>query len=105
MSMAFVATLLGSSGFTRDDFHPLIWWRKQRIDLRPPDTEPPDDPSDFMPKRSRGKHGPSRRLLRLALLAAIVTSDTIPELDLKSDRSLKRDLRRHRNAGGFLVTD
>ena len=82
--MAFVANLLGSYGLTCDNFHPLRWWRKQRIDPRPTDPDPPDKPADFMPKRSRGKHGPFCRLLQLALLAAIATSDTIPDIDLKS---------------------
>ena len=99
MIMSFVATLLGSSGLTRDLFHPLRWWRKQRTDPQPPDPDPPDNPDDFMPKRSRGEHIPSCRLLQLALLTAIATSDTIPNTDLK------HYLRSHRNAEGFLVAD
>ena len=105
MSMSFVATLLGSSVLTYDNFHTLRWWRKQRVYPRPPSPEPPDDPSDFMPKRSRGKHGPSRCLLRLALLSSIAISDTIPDIDLKIERSIKRDLIIHQNARGFLVND
>ena len=105
MSMAFVEILLGSSWLTREDFRPHRWWRKQWVDPRPPDLDPPDDPADFMPKLSRGKHGLSRRLLALALLVAIAASDTVPYIDLKSERYLKNYLRSHWNAGGFLVID
>jgi hypothetical protein len=61
-----------------------------------------DDPAEFLPKKS--KLAPGHRLLRLGLLAAIAMADSVPNVDLLTNKTLKRGLRRHRGNHGFLMT-
>jgi hypothetical protein len=63
----------------------------------------PGSSHNYLPKRTRGI-APAQRLLHPALLAAITTSDAIPELSLRSDQSLRKKLRKHQGSSGFLMT-
>ena len=70
---------------------------------------PPNSNSDkenakqFTPQRTRG-HTPGKKLLCMALLAAIVSSDGTPKLSLASIQALKWELCKHRGPSGFLIT-
>jgi hypothetical protein len=74
------------------------------MDQQPSRTppEPAPDPHDFMPQRTRGR-APAKRLLHLGLLAAIAASDAVPTLSLRSEKELKRELRKYRGASGFMT--
>jgi hypothetical protein len=70
-------------------------WSEQFLSPTDPQAPPEtfhdfDEPQQFLPKRS--KLAPGRRLLRLGLMAAISMADSIPDIDLLQDKSLKRDL-------------
>lgn len=71
------------------------------MERKPPSTSaPPDpdlDPTEFLSKQARG-NVPAKRLLQLALLAALSTGDALPELALRTNKQLKRDLRKYRTA-------
>ena len=75
---------------------------------RPAPHIPPNINSDkenakqFAPQQTRG-HAPGKKLLRMALLASITSSDGTPELSLASNQALKRELRKHRGPSGFLM--
>ena len=76
---------------------------------RPAPHIPPNINSDkenakqFAPQQTRG-HAPGKKLLRMALLASITSSDGTPELSLASNQALKRELRKHRGPSGFIMT-
>jgi hypothetical protein len=102
LSASFVTLLVGLSG--------LLGWvlgvntsSKSQPELPTIPKMPPESPQDYAPTHSRGI-APAQRLLRSAILAAITTSDSIPEPSLRTDHSLKKELRRHRGRSGFLMT-
>jgi hypothetical protein len=99
LRMTFVSLLLGLArlkGFILVA-NPLM--EQTTTAVLPP--EPAPDPHDFLPKRTR--RAPAKRLLHLGLMAAIAVSDAIPTLNLKSKQDLKRTLRKHRGASGFIT--
>jgi hypothetical protein len=100
LRMSFVGLLLALANLGG-----LVLVANPLMEQQPPIVVPPEpapDPHDFLPKRTRGRP-PAKRLLHLGLLAAIAASDAIPALNLLSDKSLKRELRRYRCASGFMT--
>ena len=106
LTSAFVSFMLGYAGHT--GWIPVTNpWMDRRN--RPSPHIPPNSNSDkenaeqFAPQRTRG-HAPGKKLLRMALLAAIARSDGTPELSLALNQSPKQELRKHRGPSGFLIT-
>jgi hypothetical protein len=99
LRMWFVHLLLGLAQLTG-----LVLVANPLMERQPPriPVKPAPDPHDFLPRRLRGS-APAKRLLHLGILAAIAVSDAVPSLGLASDKTLKRDLRRHRCASGFVT--
>jgi hypothetical protein len=93
LSASFVGFLLSMSGF-----YPSVVYSP----ALPAKLENVYELHQFLPKRS--KLSPGRRILRLGLLAAISMADSIPNIELLQDKSLKHDLRRHRGSHGYLMT-
>jgi hypothetical protein len=97
--MSFVGFFLGLVGLGRFTpvANPLM---EQQAPRAPPRAAP--DPHDFLPQCTRGR-APASRLLHLGLLAAIAASDAVPTVSLRSDKALKRELRKYRGASGFMT--
>jgi hypothetical protein len=82
-------------------------WMAHVFSTKAPDAPPKtsdeyNDPKQFLPKRS--KLAPGRRLLCLGLLAAIAMADSVPNIELQTDKTFKSGIRRHRGSHGFLMT-
>jgi hypothetical protein len=96
LSMSFARLIAGLFRLVTIVFVANPWIEhKPPPPLAPPDPDP--DPTKFLPKGAQG-NVPAKRLLHLALLAVLSTSDAIPELALCSNKQLKRDLRKYRTA-------
>ena len=78
----------------------------------PSNRKPPDPALKGALPRRRHNHGTNaskpdsfRGVSRLALLAALSRSNWVPDLDLASNITLRKHLRKYRNRGGILDTN
>ena len=106
LTAEFVSFMLGYAGHT--GWIPVTKpWMDRRN--RPAPCIPPNSNSykenakQFAPQRTRG-HAPGKKLLCVALLEAISSSDGTPELSLDSNQDLKKELHKHCGPSGFIMT-
>ena len=103
---AFVSFILRYAGHTSwiPVTNPFMDCRNRSAPHIPPNSNSDKYNAEQFAQQWTRFHASGKKLLRMALLAAIASSDGTPELSLASNQALKQELRKHHVPSGFLMT-